>query len=38
MTGPDAQRAARDGGYKYLKILDNTLLFNVVAAMVEQPT
>jgi arylsulfatase A-like enzyme len=25
-----AQRAARDGDYKYLKILDNTFLFNVV--------
>jgi arylsulfatase A-like enzyme len=26
----NAQRAARDGNYKYLKILDNTFLFNVV--------
>jgi arylsulfatase A-like enzyme len=26
----NAQRAARDGDYKYLKILDNTFLFNVV--------
>jgi len=25
----NAQRAARDGAYKYLKILDNTFLFNV---------
>jgi len=25
----NAQRAARDGDYKYLKILDNTFLFNV---------
>jgi hypothetical protein len=30
----NAQRAARDGDYKYLKILDNTFLFNVV----EDPT
>lgn len=26
----NAQRAARDGDYKYLKILDNTFLFNVI--------
>ena len=26
----NAQRAARDGDFKYLKILDNTFLFNVV--------
>jgi len=26
----NAQRASRDGDYKYLKILDNTFLFNVV--------
>ncbi len=26
----NAQRAARDGDYKFLKILDNTFLFNVV--------
>jgi len=26
----NAQRATRDGDYKYLKILDNTFLFNVV--------
>jgi len=26
----NAQRAARDGDYKYLKILGNTFLFNVV--------
>ena len=26
----NAQRALRDGDYKYLKILDNTFLFNVV--------
>jgi len=26
----NAQRAARGGDYKYLKILDNTFLFNVV--------
>ena len=26
----NAQRAVRDGDYKYLKILDNTFLFNVV--------
>jgi len=26
----NAQRAARNGDYKYLKILDNTFLFNVV--------
>ena len=25
-----AQRAARDGDYKYLRILENTFLFNVV--------
>ena len=27
----NAQRAARDGDYKYLKIRDNSFLFNVVA-------
>src|SRR6185295_1639380 len=26
----NAQRAARDGDYKYLKMIDNTFLFNVV--------
>jgi hypothetical protein len=26
----NAQRAVRDGDYKFLKILDNTFLFNVV--------
>ena len=26
----NAQRAARDGDFKFLKILDNTFLFNVV--------
>ena len=31
-----AQRAARDGDYKYLKILDNTFLFNVVEDPMER--
>jgi hypothetical protein len=30
------QRAARDGDFKYLKILDNTFLFNVVADPMER--
>jgi hypothetical protein len=30
------QRALRDGDYKYLKILDNTFLFNVVADPMER--
>jgi arylsulfatase A-like enzyme len=30
------QRAARDGDYKYLKILDNTFLFNVVEDPMER--
>jgi arylsulfatase A-like enzyme len=30
------QRAVRDGDYKYLKILDNTFLFNVVADPMER--
>jgi arylsulfatase A-like enzyme len=30
------QRAARDGDYKYLKILDNTFLFNVVQDPMER--
>ena len=30
------QRAARDGHYKYLKILDNTFLFNVVEDPMER--
>lgn len=32
----NAQRAARDGDFKYLKILDNTFLFNVVADPMER--
>ena len=32
----NAQRAARDGDFKYLKILDNTFLFNVVADPLER--
>jgi len=32
----NAQRAARDGNYKYLKILDNEFLFNVVADPMER--
>ena len=32
----NAQRALRDGDYKYLKILDNTFLFNVVADPMER--
>jgi len=32
----NAQRAARDGNYKYLKILDNTFLFNVVEDPMER--
>jgi arylsulfatase A-like enzyme len=32
----NAQRAARDGEYKYLKILDNTFLFNVVEDPMER--
>ncbi|HMI51672.1 MAG TPA: sulfatase-like hydrolase/transferase [Candidatus Saccharimonadales bacterium] len=32
----NAQRAARDGDYKYLKILDNTFLFNVVEDPMER--
>ncbi len=32
----NAQRAARDGDYKYLKILDNTFLFNVVQDPMER--
>lgn len=32
----NAQRAARDGDYKYLKILDNTFLFNVVEDQMER--
>ena len=32
----NAQRAARDGDYKYLKILDNTFLFNVVEDPLER--
>ena len=31
-----AQRAARIGEWKYLKILDNTFLFNVVADPLER--
>ncbi len=34
----NAQRAARDGDYKFLKILDNTFLFNVVAEIKESFT
>ncbi len=32
----NSQRAARDGDYKYLKILDNTFLFNVVEDPMER--
>lgn len=32
----NAQRAVRDGDYKYLKILDNTFLFNVVEDPMER--
>lgn len=32
----NAQRAARDGDYKYLKILDNTFLFNVLEDPLER--
>ena len=32
----NAQRAARDGDYKFLKILDNTFLFNVVKDPLER--
>ena len=32
----NAQRAARNGDYKYLKILDNTFLFNVVEDPMER--
>ena len=32
----NAQRAARDGDYKYLKIADNTFLFNVVEDPMER--
>lgn len=32
----NAQRAARNGAYKYLKILDNTFLFNVVEDPMER--
>lgn len=32
----NAQRAVRDGDYKYLKILDNTFLFNVVEDPLER--
>jgi arylsulfatase A-like enzyme len=32
----NAQRAARDGDYKYLKILDSTFLFNVVEDPMER--
>jgi arylsulfatase A-like enzyme len=32
----NAQRAERDGDYKYLKILDNTFLFNVVEDPMER--
>jgi arylsulfatase A-like enzyme len=32
----NAQRAMRDGDYKYLKILDNTFLFNVVEDPMER--
>ncbi len=32
----NAQRAARDGAHKYLKILDNTFLFNVVEDPMER--
>ncbi len=32
----NAQRAARDGNYKFLKILDNTFLFDVVEDPLER--
>jgi hypothetical protein len=32
----NAQRALRDGDYKFLKILDNTFLFNVVEDPLER--
>src|SRR4051812_40811414 len=32
----NAQRATRDGDYKYLKVLDNTFLFNVVEDPMER--
>src|SRR6267142_7138433 len=32
----NAQRAARDGDYKFLKIMDNTFLFNVVEDPLER--
>ena len=32
----NAQRAARDGDFKYLKVLDNTFLFNVVEDPMER--
>jgi hypothetical protein len=32
----NAQRAAREGDYKYLKIVDNTFLFNVVEDPMER--
>ena len=32
----NAQRAARNGDYKYLKILDNTFLFNVAEDPMER--
>jgi arylsulfatase A-like enzyme len=32
----NAQRAARDGDYKFLKMLDNTFLFNVVEDPLER--
>ncbi len=32
----NAQRAARDGDYKYLKILENTFLFNVIEDPMER--
>src|SRR5258707_10955185 len=32
----NAQRAARDGDYKYLRILDSTFLFNVVEDPMER--
>lgn len=32
----NAQRAARDGDYKFLKVLDNTFLFNVVQDPLER--
>ena len=35
-AGANAQRAARDGDFKLLKILDNTFLFNVVEDPLER--